>query len=67
MFANESADYCMLVNEWALLRLQVCLLSLKVHLGSIFESELKTEMKIWCVLASSPGLPRFLLFGLRSV
>ena len=34
---TESADYCMFVNEWAWLRSQVCLLSLKVHLGSILE------------------------------
>ena len=37
----ESADCCMLVNEWACLSLrsQVCLLSLKVHLGSVFWSQ----------------------------
>ena len=40
---TESADYCMLVNEWAWLRSQVCLLSLKVHLGSILESELRQK------------------------
>ena len=33
---TESADYCMLVNEWAWLRSRVCLLSLKVHLGSFW-------------------------------
>ena len=34
---TESADYCMLVNEWAFLRSQVWL---EVDLGSILESEL---------------------------
>ena len=29
---NDSADYCMVVNEWVWLRSRVCLLSLKVHL-----------------------------------
>ena len=37
---TESADYCMLINEWAWLRSQVCLLRLEVDLGSGFESEL---------------------------
>ena len=37
---TESADYCMLVNEWAWLRSQVCLLRLEVDLGSVLESEL---------------------------
>ena len=37
---NESADYCMLVNEWAWLRSQVCLLKLEVDVGSVLESEL---------------------------
>ena len=37
---TESADCCMLVNEWAWLRSQVCLLRLKVDLGSVLESEL---------------------------
>ena len=32
---SVDADYCMLVNEWAYLRSQVRLLSLKVHWGSI--------------------------------
>ena len=36
-----SADYCMLVNEWAWLRSQVWLFSLKVHLGLFLESELR--------------------------
>ena len=46
---TESADYCMLVNEWAWLRLRVCLLRLKVEMGAVLESELGTEMEIWCV------------------
>ena len=37
---TESADYCMLVNEWAWLRSQVCLLRLEVDVGSVLESEL---------------------------
>ena len=36
----ESADHCMLVNEWAWLRSRVCLLRLEVELGSALESEL---------------------------
>ena len=40
MFAIESADYCMLVNEWAWLTSRVCLLKLEVKLGSVLESEL---------------------------
>ena len=37
---TESAEYCMLVNEWAWLRLQVCLLRLEVKLAPVLESEL---------------------------
>ena len=37
---TESADYCMLVNEWAWSRSQVCLLRLEVDVGSVLESEL---------------------------
>ena len=37
---TESADYCMLVNEWAWLRTRVCLLRLVVDLGSVLESKL---------------------------
>ena len=37
---TESADYCMLVNEWTWLRSQVCLLRLEVGLGTALESEL---------------------------
>ena len=47
---NESADYCMLVNEWAWLKSQVCLLRLKVDLGSYsFGVRAWTEMEIWCI------------------
>ena len=42
---TESADYCMFVNEWAWLRSQVCLLSLKVHLDSFWESELRQKRR----------------------
>ena len=37
---TESADYCMLINEWVWLRSRVCLLRLEVYLGSVLESEL---------------------------
>ena len=37
---TESADYCMLINEWPWLRSRVCLLMLEVDLGSVLESEL---------------------------
>ena len=37
---ENTADYCMLVNEWAWLRSRVCLLRLEVDLGSVLESEL---------------------------
>ena len=37
---TESADYCVLVNEWAWLSSQVYLLRLEVELGSVLESEL---------------------------
>ena len=43
---TESADYCMLVNEWAWSRSRVCLLRLEVDLGSVLESELGQK---WCV------------------
>ena len=36
---TESADYCMVVNEWAWLRSHVCLLRLEVELG-VLESKL---------------------------
>ena len=37
---TENADYCMLINEWTLLRSRVCLVRLEVDLGSVLESEL---------------------------
>ena len=37
---TESADYCILVNEWVWLRSRVCLVRLEVDLGSFLESEL---------------------------
>ena len=37
---TKSADYCMLVNEWAWSKSQVCLLRVKVDLCSALESEL---------------------------
>ena len=37
---TNSADHCMLVNEWALLRSRVWFLRLEVDLGSALESEL---------------------------
>ena len=54
---TESADYCMLINEWAGLRLQVCLLRLEVDLGSVLESELGQKWRYGaiktCVLAKT--------------
>ena len=38
---TDSASYCMLIDEWALSRLQVCLLKLKMNLGSVLEPELE--------------------------
>ena len=40
---TKSADYCVLVNEWAWLRSQVCSLMLEVDLGSGLELELRQE------------------------
>ena len=42
---TESADHCMLINEWAWLRSQVCLLMLEVELGSVFDSELEQQRR----------------------
>ena len=44
-FTTKSADYCMLVNEWAWLRSQVCLLRLEVELGSVLESDLEQKWR----------------------
>ena len=45
---TESADYCMLVIEWARSRSRVCLLRLEVDLGSV-GVRAWTGMEIWCV------------------
>ena len=46
----ESADHCMLVNEWAWLTSRVCLLRLEVDLRRFsFGVRAWTEMEIWCV------------------
>ena len=37
---TKNADYCMLINEWAWIRSQFCLLRLEVDLDSVLESEL---------------------------
>ena len=42
---TDSADYCMLVNEWAWSKSQVWLLMLEVDLGSVFESELRQKRR----------------------
>ena len=38
---TENSDYCMLVNEW----LWFCLLRLKMHLGSVLESEFRQKLR----------------------
>ena len=38
--AIDSADYCVLVNEWAWSKSRVHLLRLEVDMGSVLESEL---------------------------
>ena len=35
----DSVDYCVLVNEWAQSKPQVCLLQLELNMGSVLESE----------------------------
>ena len=37
---TDSADYYMLVNEWAWSKSRVCLLRLEIYMGSVLESEL---------------------------
>ena len=39
----KNADYCMLVNVYAWLKSPLCLLRLKVQLGSVLESELREK------------------------
>ena len=46
---TESAEYHMLVNEWAWLRSQVCLLRLEVELCAVLESELGQKWEIRCI------------------
>ena len=50
---NESADYCMLVNEWAWLRSRVCLLRLEVDLDSVLESELGQKWRYGALKAKT--------------
>ena len=50
---TDSADYCMLVNEWAWSKSQVCLLRLEVDMGSVLESELGNMMHERNVYAKS--------------
>ena len=45
----DSADYYMLVNEWAWLTSRVCLLRLEVEVGFSFGVKDWTEMEIRCV------------------
>ena len=42
---TDNADYCMLVNEWAWSKSHVCLLRLKVDMGSVLESELRQKWR----------------------
>ena len=37
---TDSADFCMLVNEWVWSKSRVCLLRLEVDMGAVLESEL---------------------------
>ena len=47
-----SADYCMLINEWAWSESQVCLLRLEVDMVSLFRVRAWTEVEIWymCII-----------------
>ena len=38
--AMDSADYCILINEWVGSKSRDCLLKLEVNMGSVLESEL---------------------------
>ena len=42
------ADYCVLVNEWAWLRSEVCLLRLEVDLGSVWTQSLDRNGGMVC-------------------
>ena len=48
----ESADYYMLVNEWAGLTSRVCLLRLEVELASVLESKLGQKWRYGALKAS---------------
>ena len=48
---SESADFFMVVNEWAWLRLESLLIDAESALGFSFGVRPQTEMKIWCVKA----------------
>ena len=48
----ENDDYCMIINEWAWLRSQACLIEVKVHLGSVLKSELRQK----CVSSEKIGV-----------
>ena len=42
---TDSADYYMLVNEWAWLKSRVCLLRLEVDMGLVLESKLRWKWR----------------------
>ena len=50
---TKSADYCMLINEWAWSNSRVCLLRLGVDFGSVLESEIKQNWKYGAVYTKS--------------
>ena len=60
---TNSADYCMLVNEWAWSKSQVCLLRLEVDMGSALESELGNMMHERNVYAKSSLMQKKLGFS----
>ena len=42
---TQSADHCMLVNEWVWLRSRVCLQRLQVDLGSVLVEDLEQKWR----------------------
>ena len=44
--ATDSADYCMLINEWAWSKSQVYLLWPEVDMGAVLDSELRQKWEI---------------------
>ena len=46
VFAGQKACYCKFINDWAWLKSPVCLLWLKVHLGSVLESEFQQKQNV---------------------